>query len=114
MPSFDLFRVFDRDLQVSKKWAVSGRHYSQTANVWLKRLDANAIRPLFAKTYGTSATRWYNRWRLFYLCVAEFFATREGKEWFVGHYLLQPKSWTNGHDIPRPVSLTARICDLVF
>lgn len=94
MPSYDLFREFDRDLEVTGQWAVNGRQYGETSNAWLKHMDAHEaeIRPLFADTYGKDANRWYNRWRLFYLSVAEFFSAREGKEWFVGHYLLEPKS----------------------
>ena len=90
MPAYDLFKEFDRDLKVEGQWAVNGAQYGHTSNEWLKNMDAKAseIRPLFERTYGKDAVRWYNRWRLFYLTVAEFFAARDGKEWFVGHYLL--------------------------
>ena len=93
MPSFDLFQQFDRDLSVATQWAVSGSEYEKTSNAWLKNMDAKAseLKPLFDQTYGKDAARWWNRWRLFYLSVAEFFGHDEGREWFVGHYLLQPK-----------------------
>lgn len=91
MPAFNLFREFDRDLQVTGQWAVSGLEYEKTSNAWLKNMDAKAaqLRPLFEETYGKDAKRWWNRWRLFYLSVAEFFGHADGKEWFVGHYLLE-------------------------
>ena len=90
MPSFDLFKQFDRDLRVSGQWAVNGKEYEATSNEWLKRMDAakSSLWPLFQETYGQDAKRWWNRWRLFYLSVAEFFGMDNGKEWFVGHYLL--------------------------
>ena len=97
MPAFDLFKEFDRDLKVEGQWAVDGRQYGKTSNAWLKHMDAKAaeIRPLFRETYGAEAARWYNRWRLFYLTVAEFFSARQGQEWFVGHYLMSPKPTGN-------------------
>ena len=93
MPAYNLFRQFDRDLEVAGQWAVSGTEYEKTSNEWLKNMDAQAaeLRPLFDQTYGADAARWWNRWRLFYLSVAEFFGHDGGKEWFVGHYLLQQK-----------------------
>ena len=31
------------------------------------------------------------RWRMFFLAVAEFFGIDEGREWGVGHYLFKPR-----------------------
>ena len=35
------------------------------------------------------AVIWFNRWRLFFLSVAELFAFNHGEEWGVSHYLLK-------------------------
>jgi cyclopropane-fatty-acyl-phospholipid synthase len=56
-------------------------------------MDANraTIRPILAATYGADqATRWWVRWRVFFMACAELFGYGDGEEWFVGHYLLQP------------------------
>ena len=38
----------------------------------------------------TEARRWFHRWRMFFLAVAELFGYANGNEWFVSHSLLQP------------------------
>ncbi len=89
MPSFDLFKTFDDDLVVEKRWWVSGRHYERTADEWLRRLNANeeAVLDLFETTYGhADAKLWYGRWRMFYMAVCELFGFDDGRTWGVGHY----------------------------
>ena len=45
--------------------------------------------PVLRETYGAAdAVVWFNRWRLFFLAVAELFAFNRGEEWGVSHYLL--------------------------
>jgi cyclopropane-fatty-acyl-phospholipid synthase len=91
MPSFDLFKTFDDDLVVEKRWWVSGRHYERTAEDWLRRMDfkRDDILRLFETTYGEDqAERWFARWRMFYMAVAEMFGFDEGRQWGVGHYRL--------------------------
>lgn len=93
MPSFDLFRRFDRDLHVTEQWWISGDHYERTLRAWLAQVDerSSAILPILASTYGAAETqRWLNRWRIFLLACAELFGYRDGTEWGVGHYLLAP------------------------
>jgi len=43
--------------------------------------------PVLAGVYGDAeAQRWLQRWRMFFMAVAELFGYRGGTEWFVGHY----------------------------
>ena len=89
MPSFDLFKSFSDDLQVEKRWWVSGRHYERTANDWLRRMDAaeEPIMRIFESTYGAADARaWFGRWRMFYMAVAELFGFEDGAQWGVAHY----------------------------
>lgn len=89
MPSFDLFKRFDDDLVVEKRWWVSGRHYERTAKEWLHRMQANedAILDVFDRAYGEAdAKTWFARWRMFYMAVIELFGYDDGRTWGVGHY----------------------------
>ena len=88
MPSFDLFKAFDADLVVRKRWWGSGRHYERTANDWLAQMDAarEPIMEVFRATYGADAKLWFGRWRMFYMAVAELFGYDAGAQWGVAHY----------------------------
>ena len=61
---------------------IDGSHYELTSNMWLQRLYANAnqIKIEFGAVDGWKQLQ---RWRLFYLGVAECFGWRKGKEWHV-------------------------------
>lgn len=99
MPSADWLRHFPHDLEVLRRWHVSGLHYARTCEAWLDRLDAqrDAVRALFADAYGREdAARWVQRWRLFFLACAELFAYRGGAEWGVEHLLLAPSDRRGG------------------
>lgn len=94
MPSFDLLGNFDRDLAITRRWQVDGRHYARTCEDWLMNLDANRARllALLARTTSrSSAELMVRRWRIFLMACAELFRHAGGSEWFVGHYLFEPR-----------------------
>ena len=92
MPSDDLALHCQDDLRLLQRWRWDGRHYQRTAQAWLQRMDArrDALLPLLARTYGrTDARLWWNRWRLFFMAVAELFGFDDGQRWWVSHYLFE-------------------------
>jgi cyclopropane-fatty-acyl-phospholipid synthase len=94
MPSADLLRHFEDDLLIEHEWLVPGTHYQRTCEAWLARMDARreAVRPILAATYGDDqVTRWWVRWRVFFMACAELFGFAGGREWMVGHFLLRPR-----------------------
>lgn len=93
MPSEDLLDRFDDHLQVARRWKVSGLHYQKTCEAWLRLMGQrrDTVRPILAATYGPSqVSRWWVRWRVFFMACSELFGYGGGEEWFVGHFLLQP------------------------
>ena len=54
MPSHDLLTYFQEDLNLEKKWAVNGKHYSKTLEAWLQGFDKHIgeLWPILEKTYG--------------------------------------------------------------
>lgn len=95
MPSKDLLRRFDRHLSVIRQWTWNGGHYQRTAETWLANLDArrDEVLQILKSTYGDAAAgRWLQRWRVFFLAVAELFGYGNGEEWHVSQYLLQRSS----------------------
>lgn len=95
MPSDDYLLHLQRDLIVDDHWVVDGTHYARTCEAWLQRLDANSDRilDLFTDAYGAArAEPWLNRWRAFVLACAELFAFEEGREWWVTHLRMSPRS----------------------
>ena len=91
MPSEHMLRQFNHDMTVTRHWVWDGTHYQRTSEAWLANLDARRhdILPILEAAYGREARRWYHRWRMFFLAVAEMFGTSNGTEWFVSHSLLQ-------------------------
>ncbi|WEY37697.1 cyclopropane-fatty-acyl-phospholipid synthase family protein [Paraburkholderia sp. SUR17] len=98
MPSANLLLHFQDDLRVTRQWWVDGRHYARTAQQWLEALDASRERvlPLFADVYGKDAALWLQRWRMFYMAVAELFGYARGNEWGVAHYLFEKRGARGG------------------
>ena len=93
MPATDLLPKFDSDFELLQKWIWNGQHYQKTSEAWLKNFDSHQkqIRAIFLKTYGTEADLWMNRWRVFFLSVAELFGFDHGQQWNVSHYLFKAK-----------------------
>jgi cyclopropane-fatty-acyl-phospholipid synthase len=94
MPSENLLLNFQDDLRVERQWWVSGTHYERTANHWLTALDAakDRVMPMLVDTYGArDAAIWLQRWRMFYMAVAELFGYANGNEWGVGHYRFEKR-----------------------
>jgi cyclopropane-fatty-acyl-phospholipid synthase len=95
MPCHDLLDHLHIPFTLERRWMVEGTHYGRTAEHWLDNLEARRAQVLdvFAATYGhAQAELWFQRWRLFFLACAEMFAYADGREWFVSHNLLRPRS----------------------
>ena len=90
MPSQDIFKHFDDELEVINQWDVNGNHYAQTCKAWLDNHYKNKdkILDVFDKHYDKPKI-WFNRWRIFFLSCEAFFAINNGKEYFVSHYLFK-------------------------
>ncbi|KMT17897.1 hypothetical protein BVRB_2g034270 [Beta vulgaris subsp. vulgaris] len=94
MPAANLLLYFQDDVSIVNHWLVNGKHYAQTSEEWLKRMDRNIayIRPIMEMTYGKdSAVKWTVYWRTFFIAVAELFGYNNGEEWMVAHFLFKKK-----------------------
>ncbi|GLT75955.1 hypothetical protein SLA2020_476440 [Shorea laevis] len=94
MPSANLLLYFQDDVSVINHWLVNGKHYAQTSEEWLKRMDKNlaSIQPIMESTYGKDqAVKWTVYWRTFFIAVAELFGYSNGEEWMVAHFLFRKK-----------------------
>ncbi len=90
MPSADLPLRTSGPLQIDRQWAWNGMHYARTCRAWLQQMDdrKSVVMPILAETYGDDeASRWFVRWRMFFMACEELFRFRGGNEWFVSHYL---------------------------
>jgi len=89
MPAEHTLLHFQEHLTLQDQWRVSGTHYQRTANDWLANLDRerDAVLEVLAGAYGPGdAARWFQRWRMFFMAVAELFGYAGGNEWLVAHY----------------------------
>ncbi|CAI9093747.1 OLC1v1029308C1 [Oldenlandia corymbosa var. corymbosa] len=94
MPSANMLLYFQDDVSVVNHWLVNGKHYAQTSEEWLKRMDqkSSSVRPIMESTYGKdSAVKWTVYWRTFFIAVAELFGYNNGEEWMVAHFLFKKK-----------------------
>ncbi len=87
MPSYDLFLRYDEHLKVAQHWWVNGQHYEKTSNAWLHNTDQRREELIDILGGGAEGRLRLQRWRMFFLAVAEFFGLHAGEEWGVGHYL---------------------------
>ncbi len=96
MPSEDLLLFFQKDVCIQERWRVNGTHYQKTCEAWLEKMDSEKkeLWPIFEKTYGADAQKWWVYWRVFFMACAELFGFNDGDEWFVSHYLFskQPRA----------------------
>ena len=89
MPSADLPIIFPKHINIERRWNWNGDHYAKTCRAWLERMDErrDAIMPILESTYGKEdASRWWMRWRMFFMACEELFRFNQGNEWFVSHY----------------------------
>jgi cyclopropane-fatty-acyl-phospholipid synthase len=94
MPSDDLALHCQDHLRLLERWRWDGTHYAKTSAAWLARMDAaeDRVMPVLRETYGAEhAAVWWMRWRLFFLSVEELFGWDEGRQWWVSHYLFEPR-----------------------
>ncbi len=89
MPAADTLLHFQDELVLQQQWRLSGAHYEMTANHWLANQDAQREQVLrvLGETYGEhEATRWAQRWRIFWMACAELFGYDGGNQWLVAHF----------------------------
>ncbi|XP_044463465.1 (S)-coclaurine N-methyltransferase [Mangifera indica] len=94
MPSANLLLYFQDNVSIADHWLVNGKHYAQTSEEWLSRMDQNltSIKPIMESTYGKDqAVKWTVYWRTFFIAVAELFGYNNGEEWMVAHFLFKKK-----------------------
>ncbi|MEB3287435.1 MAG: cyclopropane-fatty-acyl-phospholipid synthase family protein [Vampirovibrionales bacterium] len=95
MPCNDLFLYFQDDLKILEHWVVNGCHYQKTANAWFNNMLAyrNKIHPILSSTYGAeNVKKWWVYWKVFFLSCAELWGFKNGQEWYVSHYLFEPRA----------------------
>ncbi len=94
MPSFDQFSAFPDLLMNSETWSINGVNYGKTLDAWLENFDraTETINPILKDVYGDQWFKWKQRWRVFLMASSELFRYNQGREWIVGHFLLQPTS----------------------
>ena len=89
MPAESTLLHFQEHLTLEDQWRVSGTHYERTANDWLANQDRDrrAVLAVLTEAYGAQdAALWFQRWRMFFMAVAELFGYAGGTEWLVAHY----------------------------
>jgi cyclopropane-fatty-acyl-phospholipid synthase len=95
MPSDDLAFCFQDHLRMVRRWRWDGMHYARTSNAWLANMDTRreAILPILRDTYGREHEgQWWMRWRIFFMSCAELFGYERGQQWWVSHYLFEPRT----------------------
>jgi cyclopropane-fatty-acyl-phospholipid synthase len=93
MPTHDGFgRLVAPAAEVEQSWWIPGYEYARTLEAWLEKMDADlpAAREALLPTYGDEIVDlWAQRWRMFFMACAEFFAHGEGSTVGVSHHRLR-------------------------
>ncbi len=91
MPSFNLLAEMRGEIELAEQWWIEGHHYQKTCEAWLTKQDQQKaeILAIFKSVYGDDASRWVQRWRLFFMACSELFGYQNGEEWGVAHYLFK-------------------------
>ena len=92
MPSEDIFSYFSDHLRVASQWDIDGNHYAKTCEDWISNQDLNSqqvFNTLRHHLPADLAKLQFHRWRIFFMACAELFRFSDGREWKVGHYLLE-------------------------
>ncbi len=90
MPSRDYLPACSDRLQLESQWDINGLNYARTCRAWLDQADHNAgqlAEVLDAACPHSSGRVALQRWRMFFMACEELFRFRNGREWFVAHYL---------------------------
>lgn len=90
MPSYDLLPAVATGLALDAHWWLDGTHYQRTAAAWRRNLERRRgkVLEVLRQHYEADASRWYHRWRIFFLACEELFGYAHGTEWGVAHYRL--------------------------
>ncbi|XP_068635167.1 (S)-coclaurine N-methyltransferase-like [Aristolochia californica] len=98
IPSASFLLHFQDDVSLVDHWVLSGKHFSRTADEWLKRLDANMDtgKEILELTYGSkeAALKAINYWRGFSIFGSEICGYRSGEEFMTSHLLFKKKIGT--------------------
>lgn len=93
MPTHEEFHRFVAPVaEVEESWWIPGSEYTRTLEAWLAKMDADlpAARNALLPTYGQEAVDlWTQRWRMFFMACAEFFAYGDGTTVGVSHHRLR-------------------------
>ena len=89
MPSYDLFARCDQHLSVLERWWLDGTHYQKTSESWLSNSDRHRQELIAVLGGGQLGKLRLQRWRMFFIAVAEFFGLHHGEEWGIAHYVFE-------------------------
>ena len=96
MPSHSTLPKAAKGFQLVEQDIWPGKHYESTSMAWLRNMDMNksSILNIFQQCYKNDYMLWWNRWRMFFLAVAELFGYSEGNEWGVVQQRFQRETFT--------------------
>ena len=79
MPSHSTLPQAAKGFQLVEQDIWPGTHYESTSMAWLRNMDTNksSILKIFQQCYKNDYMLWWNRWRMFFLAVAELFGYSE-------------------------------------